>query len=347
MIRIYPEQLAAQLAEGLRASYLLLGNEPLLLQESLDALRQHARQQGFTEHFSFTLDQSTDWDAIFGVCQALSLFAARQSLLLQLPENGPNAAMAENLVKLAGLLHPDILLIVRGNKPTKAQENSAWYKALSQHGVIVSCLTPEQAQLPRWVTQRAKQLKLQLDEPAVQLLCYCYEGNLLALMQALERLALLYPDGKLTLPRVEQAVNDAAHFTPFHWLDALLAGKSKRAWHILQQLQLEDSEPVILLRTIQRELTLLVTLQRQMASTPLRALFDQHKVWQNRRPLLTQALQRLNAAQLQQAVRLLTRLEITLKQDYGQSIWAELETLTLLLCGKSVPESFLYAYHPE
>jgi hypothetical protein len=41
------------------------------------------------------------------------------------------------------------------------------------------------------------------------------------------------------LPRVEQAVNDAAHFTPFHWVDALLSAKSKRALHILQQLRLK------------------------------------------------------------------------------------------------------------
>lgn len=343
MIRIYPEQLAEQLNAGLRACYLLFGNDPLLLQESLDTLRHRAREQGFTEHFSFTLDQSTDWDAIFSACQALSLFASRQSLLLQLPENGPNAAMAENLVKLAGLLHQDVLPILRGSKLTKAQENSAWYKALSQHGVIINCLTPEQAQLPRWVEQRAKQRKLQLDDAATQLLCYCYEGNLLALMQALERLSLLYPDGKLTLPRVEQAVNDAAHFTPFHWLDAVLAGKSKRAWHVLQQLQAEDSEPVILLRTLQRELTLLVTLQRNMATTPLRTLFDQHKVWQNRRTLLTQALQRLNGRQLQQAMHLLTRLELTLKQDYGQSIWPEMQTLTLLLCGKALAPGMVNA----
>ncbi|MBN0727169.1 hypothetical protein JTM08_36065, partial [Pseudomonas aeruginosa] len=57
--------------------------------------------------------------------------------------------------------------------------------------------------------------------------------TVLALAQALERLALLWPDGKLTLPRVEQAVNDAAHFTPYHWVDALLAGKSKRVLHVL------------------------------------------------------------------------------------------------------------------
>ncbi len=113
-------------------------------------------------------------------------------------------------------------------------------------------------------------------------------------LQALERLSLLWPDGKLTLPRVEQAVNDAAHFTPFHWVDALLMGKSKRALHILQQLRLEGNEPVILLRTLQRELLLLVNLKRQSAHTPLRALFDKHRVWQNRRGMMGEALNRLS-----------------------------------------------------
>ncbi|QHP55139.1 DNA polymerase III subunit delta [Pectobacterium carotovorum subsp. carotovorum] len=341
MIRLYPEQLTAQLHEGLRGCYLVFGSDPLLLQESLDSIKRVAQQHEFSEHFSFILDLHTDWDAIFSTCQALSLFASRQSLLLVLPENGPNAAMGENLVKLSGLLHPDILLILRGHKLTKAQENSAWFKALAQDSVYINCLTPEQAQLPRWVAQRAKSMKLTLDEQATQLICYCYEGNLLALSQALERLALLYPDGKLTLPRVESAVNDAAHFTPFHWLDALLAGKGKRAWHILQQLKQEDCEPVILLRTLQRELLQLLALKRRMSDTPLRTLFDQQKVWQNRRDLLTQALQRLSLQHLQQAVRLLTQVEITLKQDYGQSVWSELESLAMLLCGKALPEAFI------
>ena len=260
---------------------------------------------------------------------------------LQLPENGPNAAINEQLASLVTLLHDDLLLIVRGNKLTKAQENAAWYTGLANNAVQVSCQTPEQAQLPRWVAARAKLNNLQLDDAANQLLCYCYEGNLLALAQALERLALLWPDGKLTLPRVEKAVNDAAHFTPFHWVDALLMGKSKRALHILQQLRLEGSEPVILLRTIQRELLLLVNLKRQSAHTPLRTLFDKHRVWQNRRGMMGDALNRLNPAQLRQAVTLLTRTEITLKQDYGQSVWAELEGLSLLLCHKSLADVFI------
>ncbi|HFZ8993733.1 TPA: DNA polymerase III subunit delta [Citrobacter freundii] len=341
MLKLYPEQLRAQLKEGLRAAYLLLGNDPLLLQESQDAIRQAAATQGFVEHHTFTLDAATDWNALFSLCQALSLFASRQTLLLLLPENGPNAAMNEQLATLTGLLHDDLLLIVRGHKLTKAQENAAWYAALAGKGVQISCQTPEQAQLARWLAARAKQNNLQLDDAASQLLCYCYEGNLLALAQALERLSLLWPDGKLTLPRVEQAVNDAAHFTPFHWVDALLMGKSKRALHILQQLRLEGCEPVILLRTLQRELLMLVNLKRQSVHTPLRTLFDKHRVWQNRRAITGEALARLQPAQLRQAVQWLTRTEITLKQDYGQSVWAELEGLSLLLCHKTLADVFI------
>mgnify|MGYP000959216573 CR=1 FL=1 len=166
---------------------------------------------------------------------------------------------------------------------------------------------------------------------------------MLALSQALERLSLLWPDGKLTLPRVEQAVNDAAHFTPFHWVDALLAGKSKRALHILRQLQAEDSEPVILLRTLQRDLLLLLTLQRQSATTPLRTLFDQHRVWQNRRNLFSEALKRLSNARLAQALQVLARAELTLKRDYGQPIWSELETLAMMLCLPTFPVNFCEA----
>ncbi|WP_455852958.1 DNA polymerase III subunit delta [Pantoea endophytica] len=340
MIRIYPEQLSAQLREGLRACYFLTGNEPLLIQESADAIRATATAQGFEEHFSVTIDAQTDWDAIFVSCQSLSLFTQRQTLTLQLPENGPNAAIAEQLVKLSTLLHSDILLVLRMAKLTKAQENSAWFKALSAQAVLVPCQTPEQAQLPRWVASRAKAMKLSVDDAAIQLLCYCYEGNLLALSQALERLSLLWPDGKLTLPRVEAAVSDAAHFTPFHWVDALLAGKSKRALHILHQLEKEDSEAVILLRTLQRDLLTLLHLQRNQAKQALRTLMDQQRIWQNRRALFTEALQRLDAQRLQRAVHLLAELELSMKQDYGQNLWPQLETLSLLLCHRDFPLSF-------
>lgn len=57
--------------------------------------------------------------------------------------------------------------------------------------------------------------------------------------------------------------------------------------------------------------------------------------------MMGDALNRLTPAQLRQAVTLLTRTEITLKQDYGQSVWGELEGLSLLLCHKSLADVFI------
>lgn len=343
MIRIYPEQLQTQLHQRLSGRYLLCGTEPLLLYESQIVIRTVARQQQFSEHSSISLDASTDWNTIYTLCQEHGLFASRQILTLILPEKGPNTLMADQLVKLFTLLHGDILLIIQSNKLNNAQENSAWFKALDHHAVMVRCGTPDHTQLPRWVINRAKSMQLTLDNAACQLLCYCYEGNLLALDQALKHLSLLWPDSKLTLPRVQQVVNNAAHFTPFQWVDSLLAGKSQRALHILRQMQSIEGDIIIMIRTLQRDLLLLLTLQRQMSSTPLRTLFDKYRLWQNRRPLFTDALQRINAHLLYQAIQRLTHIEIALKKEYQPSLWAALETVSLLLCQPTTfPEHFCH-----
>ncbi|PLK59367.1 DNA polymerase III subunit delta [Candidatus Palibaumannia cicadellinicola] len=337
MIRLYPEQLGTQLQKSLHPCYLLLGNDQLLLQESEDSIQVKAQTFQFTEHFRVRLEDITDWDTIFSLSQTLSIFANRQTLLLILPENGLTTTIEDKLAILTSLLHQDLLLILRGKKLTRAQEKSLWFKALSNNNaVLVDCTTPEPAQLPYWVKNRAKNMQLSLDNAACQLLCYCYEGNLTALVQALERLKLIYPDSILTLPLVEEAVNDTSRFAPFHWINAVLAGNSKRASHILQQLRLEAREPVILLRDIQREIFLLLTLKRHIGHTPARILFDQHQIWQNRRPLLIQALQRLSVQQLYQAIVLMLKIELMIKQDYSDHVWADINALAQLLCSNTL-----------
>ena len=48
-MNLAPTQLQEHLKRGLKSLYTLHGDEPLLIQEFADALRQAARQQGYTE----------------------------------------------------------------------------------------------------------------------------------------------------------------------------------------------------------------------------------------------------------------------------------------------------------
>ncbi len=332
-MRIFPEQLVQNLERGLRQCYLLFGNEPLLKQECLDQIRQCSQKHSFEEKHQFVLDKQLDWNVIFDCTQALSLFSSRQVLELTIPDTGLTTAHTSKIKELVPILHDDILLIFQGPRVNKAQENTQWFKALLQLGLFVPCNTPDNQQLPRFIQQRCKKLKLQPDAEAIQMLAQWHEGNLLALAQSLDKLALLYPDGLLTLIRIEEALNRNNHFTPFQLVDTLLSGQAKRAQRILRQLESEGTEMVILLRTLQKELFVLQNFQQAITQgEAMFTVFDRHKVWQNRRALYQAALQRLSMVQIQHLIRSLARMEIATKTDFDTNCWPQLSQLTLDMC---------------
>lgn len=331
-MRVFADRLMEQLTKQLHPSYLIFGNEPLLLQESRQAIQKAAYQQGFEEKHRFAIDNSFDWNLVYDCCQAMSLFSARQIIELELPDSGVNTSIAKELLAISELLHSDLILVLIGNKLTKAQESAKWFKALANKGCWVSCVTPDLQRLPQFVQIRCRALGLKPDPEAVQMLAQWHEGNLFALTQSLEKLALLYPDGVLTLIRLEESLSRHNHFTAFHWIDALLAGKAKRSQRILRQLEAEGIESVILARTVQKELTQLLTMSQLLQNTPIGQVFEKYRIWQSKRPLYSAALNRLTPVRLMQLLQLLAQTERTIKTQYEQSSWPLLHQLSAEFC---------------
>src|SRR3546814_14128041 len=63
------------------------------------------------------------------------------------------------------------------------------------------------------------------------------EGNLLAAFQEVQKLALLYPPGKIEAPDVERAVLNVARYDVFGLRDAMLAGNAGKALTLLAGLR--------------------------------------------------------------------------------------------------------------
>ncbi|HIF9094568.1 DNA polymerase III subunit delta [Photobacterium damselae subsp. damselae] len=333
-MRIYPEQLTQTLNKGLRQAFLLFGNEPLLKLECSDTIRQCAEQHGFLERHSFTVDNQLDWNQVLDCCQALSLFSSQQLIELDIPETGLTPTQTKALQQVTAALNPDILLVLTGPRLNKKQEAAKWFKELEPNGVYIPCNTPEAKFLPRFIQGRCQQLGLKPDHESVQLLAQWHEGNLLALAQSLQKLTLLYPDGELTVIRLQEALSRNNHYTPFQLVDALLAGQAKRSQRILRQLQGEGVEPTILLRTIQRELTQLYKMQELgKKGTSLNVIFEQFRVWQNRREIYIGAFQRLPLTTLMLLIKRLSLLEIKVKTDFDTNPWPELSALCAEMCG--------------
>ncbi len=132
--------------------------------------------------------------------------------------------------------------------------------------------------------------------------------------------------------RLEESLSRHNHFTAFHWIDALLAGKANRAQRIMRQLEAEGVELVILARTVQKELSQLLSMQQMLQSVPMVKDFAQFKVWQSKRPLYSAALNRLKMSDLRRLIQLLAKIELLVKTQYDESSWPLLHQLGAEMC---------------
>lgn len=153
-----------------------------------------------------------------GICcltsfNQMGFFFNRQILILNLPEN-QTVTQQKQLSELLAFSHTDLLFVLHQPKLTKAMEKQSWFVQLN-NAVVVNCQTPDITKLPIWLQHRAKAMQLQLDPDAIQLLCYSYEGNLLALKQALQMLQLRFAEQKIGLNRAKEVIEQSAQFTPF------------------------------------------------------------------------------------------------------------------------------------
>ncbi|MDG6882293.1 DNA polymerase III subunit delta [Phocoenobacter uteri] len=336
MQKIYPETVKISLEKGLQSAYFLVGNDLLLVNETKDLIVQTARDQDFDEKVEITVANDTNWDNLFEQIQSTGLFFSRQIIILNLPEN-INIAYQKQLQQLAEFVHSDILLIFHLPKFNKTIEKQKWVSVFN--GIQINCQTPDQNKLAGWIYHRSQTMNLVLDNEATQLLCYSYEGNLLALKQALQLLELRFSGKTIDVKKVNQIIEQSSQFTPFQWIDALLEGKIKRAIRILSYLKNEDTQPVVLLRIIQKELFTLMELScnnlqnfdknRPLIHQNLRVEFDRLKVWQNKRGLYQNIMNRLNYQQLFQLCQTLAELERLVKKEFSDEIWFELERFCL------------------
>ncbi|MDA9556247.1 DNA polymerase III subunit delta [Vibrio sp.] len=354
-MRIFADGLEKQVQSNLSPLYLIFGSEPFLIQESIKTLKVAFESSGVDEHYKFSIDAHFNWDDIFGLFQEIGLFSNQKLIELTLPESGTNATITANLIKLIPLFNEDTYLIISGKKLTKAQENTKWFKALEGTGVYVNCLTPDKRRLPQYIKARSHRHSLSLHPQSVQCLAEWYEGNLTALEQSLVKLALLYKSTTVSLEQVQEVLTQHAHYSVFNWIDSLLKGDNKRCLKILDQLEKDSIEPNILLRSLQKELLLISKIQREASTLPLNQVLSQYRVWQNKVPLYTNAVQRLSAGSLKRILRLLVQAEYESKASYldtnnldvmtsNISIWDVLRQMTISICHPEITSKITLEY---
>jgi DNA polymerase-3 subunit delta len=292
-LKLQPDNLSSHLAGTLLPTYLVSGDEPLLVMEACDAIRAAARHQGFTERTVLSVARGFDWQQLGAAGASLSLFAERRIIELRLASAKPGKAGDQAIVRFAETPPADTLLLVVAPRLDRTAANAAWSKALGSAGGVVQVWPPEPPRLPAWIEERMRSRGLRPTREAARLLADRVEGNLLAAAQEVEKLVLLHPaEAELDEQSVRDAVADSARYDVFALTDAALAGQPPRALRVLGGLRAEGVEPPLILWALTRELRSLAAIGWRLA-TGSSEREATRGIWQKRQGIMLKAIRRL------------------------------------------------------
>jgi len=325
------DQLAANLQRGLAPIYLVGGEEPLLLQECCDQIRDAAKEQGFIEREILQVERGFDWSELQQAA-APSLFASQKIIDLRLRTGKPGREGAKVLGEWAENPDPNMILLVSCEQWDAGSRKAKWAGKLEKAGLRVDIWPIKPHELPRWLEQRMHQHGMQPEPEVVRILADRLEGNLLAARQEIDRLALLKGAGMVTVDDVMKVVADSSRFDAFGLAENMLAGNLRESLRVAAGLRRMDTPIPMLLGALLKELKTTEAFRFAMRGGEQEAMvFRRLNVWQNRQNIVRSAARRLNTRQLFAAFRQLSLIDRQSKGQAAGDPWQSLNSLLLQL----------------
>jgi len=342
-MRLTPQQVPAAVQRGLAPIYLVAGEEPLLMQESMDAIRAAARAQGYSEREVLDVEKGFDWQRLVDACNAMSLFASLRMVEVRLA-GAPDTAGAQVLTQLAKSPPRDVLLIVMAGKIEWRSRNGGWFAALENAGVGLYVEPMKPSEQPAWITARLRAAGLDIEPEALRLLSERTEGNLLAAQQEIAKLVLLHDKGtRLALPAIEDGVADSSHFETFGWINKIMAGDAHGAVRGLDGLRGEGIDVMPILGSLSfslRELSKAAT--NYARSRNAAASVEGLRIQKPSQAAYARAVERTSSNQVLGLIRKCGQIDRLAKSTGGQAqAWEELLTLVLAASGAASKKAAL------
>lgn len=334
-MKLTAQQLTSHLASGLVPSYLISGDEPLLVEEVLADIRKAASSHGYTERERYVAERGFDWDELRSGLLNMSLFSSRRSIELRLPTGKPGDKGARFLTDLASEPVDGILLIVITPSLDSRTAKSKWAATLAAKGAWLPLRAPDDRALPAWIDKRLKAADLHADRDAIALLAARVEGNLLAAQQEIDKLRLMNEGEPVTVDSVRAAVADGARYDVFQLSDAALSGDAARAARILNHLRQEGVAAPLVMWSLARDVSAIseVALRVASGSPAARALRDAG-VWQSRQKLIAKAAAHFDASGARDLLDRAAKTDRIVKGARRGNPWNALLELTLSLTGE-------------
>ncbi|MFZ2405987.1 MAG: DNA polymerase III subunit delta [Methylobacter sp.] len=335
-MRLKPEQVAAALQKNLAPVYFISGDEPLQIGEMADAVRAAARKAGYDTREVLVADSGFSWNELTESAGALSIFADKKIIDLRLPAGTPGAEGAKALMAYCERMQDDTLLLITASKLAGSSLKTQWFQALDKAGCVIQVWPLEGQDLLHWLQQRMQRRGLQAETEGIKILASRIEGNLLAAAQEIEKLYVLYGEGRLSNQQIFDVVADSSRFDVFKLMDSVLAAKVGRIFKILSGLQAEGVAAPVVLWALTREARVLIKIKQALSQGQNRAsVFKNNQIWDKRQQLVSDALNRLGDKDLNNILVLSAKADRQIKGQQQGEPWETLLAVCLMFALKA------------
>jgi len=328
---IKPEQLSDSLQRGLAPVYLIGGEEPLLLQECCDQIREAAKAQGYVERELLQAERGFDWSELEQAA-APSLFATQKIIDQRLRTGKPGQKGAKVLTQWAEAPDPNMVLLVSCEQWDMGSRKSKWAGRLDKAGVRVDIWPINARELPRWLEQRMLQHGMQPEPEVLRLLADRLEGNLLAAKQEIDRLALIRGAGTVTVDDVLKVVADSSRFDAFTLAEHMLSGNLRDGLRVAAGLRRMNTPLPMLLGALLREIKITEAFRLAIRSGEQETMvFRRLNIWYSRQNTVRAAARRLTTRKLFEAFKTLSLIDRQSKGRAAGDPWQSIDALLVQL----------------
>lgn len=330
-MRITTEQLPQHLSRELKDLYTVFGDEPLLTLEASDRIRAKARADGYAERDILSVDSGFKWSELAMAGNSQSLFASRKLLELRIPTGKPGAEGSAALQAYCEAPPPDTVTLVYLPDVDWRAQKTGWFEALDRAGVMVEAKIVPRKALPQWLAGRLRAQHQDADAETLDFIADRVEGNLMAAYQEVQKLALLFPAGKIAFEQARDAVLDVARYDVFNLGAVMIEGDPLRLARTLDGLKGEGAAPPLVLWALCEEVRAVGKIITGVASgKPISMLWREAKIWGSvHQILMQQNVKRFSLSQATEALRHAAAIDRMIKGLTKGDVWDELLQLGL------------------
>jgi len=349
-MKVKSELLPQTLLTNKYSAFWISGDEPLLVQESADFVRQHFRKNGFEEREVFNVDSDFNLERFTNSVNNLSLFSTNKIIELRLDKVTGKNGSADKLklgqdekTAIDTFLiknNPDLALIITSVKIDRAVLSSKWFKTYESLLALIQVWPIDSRGLVKWLSQELRNSGINADNQALQILSEKVEGNLLAAKQEIEKLKLLANlDGKsqitLDTKTVMQVVANNSRFDIYDLIDTALLGDSERCQKMIANFKEEGTYPLLVLNALTRELRILNNMiLNKESGQRLNSILQTSRVFFNRKQAVTNAINRLSSNHIWRMLDKALQIDKAIKGASFSNPWDEINILVLELSGE-------------